>query len=228
MTTEFVIELFSAPNAQLIIDRIQMMLNDEKKRRLEFYEWLRNDVKAEFIDGEIIMHSPVKRRHLRANKLLFNLLQNFIATRDLGEVDTKKALVALTRNDYEPDICFWRKEAADEFDEDMMLHPAPELVVEILFKSTTKRDRAISIGGVKFDDYAAHGVGEYWFVDPIRQIVEQFRLDEEIMAFDAVGNYHFTDTLTALTLPGFSISVRAIFDQDANAETLRTLLNKES
>ena len=40
MTTEFITELFDAPNAQLIIDRVQAMLNDEKKRRLEFYEWL--------------------------------------------------------------------------------------------------------------------------------------------------------------------------------------------
>lgn len=223
MTTEFVTELFDAPNAQLIIDRVQVMLNDEKKRRLEFYEWLQDDVKAEFINGEVIMHSPVKRRHLRASKRLFRLMYDYIETNDLGEVDTEKALVALTRNDYEPDICFWRKEVADEFDDDMMLHPAPDLVVEILSKSTAKRDR-----GVKFEDYAAHGVREYWLVDPIRQTVEQFRLDEEFMAFDAVGNYHLTDTLTALTLPGFSIPVRAIFEQDANAETLRTLLNGDS
>lgn len=223
MTTEFVTELFDAPNAQLIIDRVQVMLNDEKKRRLEFYEWLQDDVKAEFINGEVIMHSPVKRRHLRASKRLFRLMYDYIETNDLGEVDTEKALVALTRNDYEPDICFWRKEVADEFDDDTMLHPAPDLVVEILSKSTAKRDR-----GVKFEDYAAHGVREYWLVDPIRQTVEQFRLDEEFMAFDAVGNYHLTDTLTALTLPGFSIPVRAIFEQDANAETLRTLLNGDS
>ena len=223
MTTEFVTELFDAPNAQLIIDRVQVMLNDEKKRRLEFYEWLQDDVKAEFINGEVIMHSPVKRRHLRASKRLFRLMYDYVETNDLGEVDTEKALVALTRNDYEPDICFWRKEVADEFDDDMMLHPAPDLVVEILSKSTAKRDR-----GVKFEDYAAHGVREYWLVDPIRQTVEQFRLDEEFMAFDAVGNYHLTDTLTALTLPGFSIPVRAIFEQDANAETLRTLLNGDS
>lgn len=90
------------------------------------------------------MHSPVKRRHLRVSKLLFNLLQNFISLHDLGEVDTEKALVTLTRNDYEPDICFWRKEIADTFD-DTMQHPAPDLVVEILSKGTAKRDRGIKL-----------------------------------------------------------------------------------
>ena len=220
--TDFVADLFDAPDAQLIIDRVQAMLNDEKKRRQEFYEWLQDDVKAEFINGEVIMHSPVKRRHLRASKLLFNLLQNFIVIRDLGEVDIEKALVALTRNDYEPDICFWRKEVADEFDDDMMKHPAPDLVIEILSKGTVKRDR-----GIKFEDYASHGVREYWLVDPLRHTVEQFRLDEEFMAFDTVGNFHLPDTITALTVPGFTIPVRAIFEQEANAGTLRALLTTQ-
>lgn len=220
MTDELTAELLGAPDAQLIINRVQAILNDEKKRRQEFYEWLQDDVKAEFINGEIIMHSPVKRRHLRASKLLANLLHNFIASYDLGEVDTEKALVTLTRNDYEPDICFWRKEVADAFDDEMMQHPAPDLVVEVLSKGTAKRDR-----GVKFEDYAAHGVREYWLIDPLRQTVEQFRLDEEFMAFDAVGNFHLNDAITALTVPGFTIPIRAIFEPEANAEALRTLLS---
>ena len=207
------------PDPQLIIDRVQTKLDDEKKRRQEFYDWLQDDVKAEFINGEVILHSPVKRRHLRASKRLFRLLQDYVETKDLGEVDIEKALVTLTRNDYEPDICYWRKEVADEFTDDTMQHPAPDLIVEILSKGTAKRDR-----GVKFEDYAAHGVREYWLVDPNRQTVEQFQLDEAFMAFDAVGNSHINDTLTALTVPGFSIPVRAIFEPEANKEALRNLL----
>ena len=220
--TDFVADLLDSPDAKLIIDRVQAVLDDESKRRQEFYEWLQDDVKAEFINGEVIMHSPVKRRHLRASGNLTTLLRVYVQVNNLGEVDTEKALVTLTRNDYEPDICFWRKEVADEFDDETMKHPAPDLVVEILSKGTAKRDR-----GIKFEDYASHGVREYWLVDPMRQTVEQFRLDEEFMAFDAVGNFHLTDTITALTLPGFSIPVRAIFEQEANEKTLRTLLSKE-
>ncbi len=225
MTDELTAELLDAPDAQLIINRVQAILNDEKKRRQEFYDWLQDDVKAEFINGEIVMHSPVKRRHLRASKRLFRLLMDYTEAKDLGEADVEKALVSLTRNDYEPDICFWRKEVADEFDDEMMQHPAPDLVIEILSKGTAKRDQATSVGGIKFEDYAAHGVREYWLVDPLRQTVEQFQLDEEFMAFDAVGNFHLSDTITALTVPGFTIPIRAIFEPEANAEALRTLLS---
>lgn len=74
--------------------------------------------------------------------------------------------------------------------------------------------------GIKFEDYAAHGVHEYWLVDPLRQTVGQFRLDEAFMAFDAVGNFHPDDTITALTVPGFTIPVRVLFESEANQAAL--------
>ena len=161
----------------LIIEQARAILNDEANRRRTYREWPQDDFKAEcrpaeFINGEAIMHSPVKRRHLTASKLLENLLQNYVLVHDLGEVDTEKALVGMTRNDYEPDICFWNKETASTFDDDMMVHPAPDFIVEILSKSTASKDRATSVGGIKFEDYAAHGVREYWTIDPVRKSIE--------------------------------------------------------
>ena len=219
MSDELVTEILDAPDARLIIARVQALLDDEAQRRKTFYEWLRDDIKAEFINGEVIMHSPVRRGHLRASKHLFKLLDEYIDQHDLGEADVEKALVTLTRNDYEPDICFWRKEIADAFTDDTMQHPAPDLVVEVLSKSTSKRDR-----GIKFEDYAAHGVAEYWLVDPRRQVVEQYKLDEKFMAFEAVGTFSLADQITAICVPGFTIPVRAIFERVANREALQTLL----
>ncbi len=45
----------------------------------------------------------------------------------------------------------------------------PDLVVEILSKSTGRRDR-----GIKKGRYEACGVREYWIVDPVGQTVEQY------------------------------------------------------
>lgn len=78
MRKGFMADLLDSPNAKLIIDRVQAMLDDEKKRRQEFCEWLQDDVKAEFINGEVIIHSPVKRRHLRANGNLTTLLRVYV------------------------------------------------------------------------------------------------------------------------------------------------------
>ena len=219
MTSEFIHTLLDAPDVKLIIARTQAVLADETKRRQSFYEWLTDDIKAEFINGQVVMHSPVRRGHLNANGNLYTLLRLYVQFNDLGEVDTEKAMVTLTRNDYEPDICFWRKEIADQFTDETMQHPAPDLIVEILSKSTEKRDR-----GVKFEDYAAHGVREYWLIDPRRQWVEQYKLDDEFGAFEAVGTFRLADSITAVTLPGFTIPVRAIFDRDANRAALQQLV----
>jgi Uma2 family endonuclease len=100
-----------------------------------------------------------------------------------------------------------------------MQHPAPDLVVEILSKSTANRDR-----GIEYEDYAAHGVLEYWLVDARRKLVEQYKLDEEFMAFETIGTFKITDMITAFTVPGFMIPVRAIFEQEANRAALKTLL----
>ncbi|GAB4013065.1 Uma2 family endonuclease [Spirosoma migulaei] len=218
-----VADLLEAPDAKLVIERAQAILADEAQRRRAFREWLRDDIKAEFINGEVIMHSPVKRRHLDAAKYLENLLQNFVLLNDLGVVDSEKALVGLTRNDYEPDICYWNSETANSFEDDQMEHPAPDLIVEILSKSTTGRDR-----GVKFEDYAAHGVQEYWIIDPVRKSVEQYQLDKPTMAFASVAVLYINDTLTALTIPGFQIPVQAIFDKQSNLDTLRVLMAKSA
>lgn len=216
-----VAELLEAPDAKLVIERVQVILADEAQRRRAFREWLRDDIKAEFINGEVIMHSPVKRRHLDASKYLENLLQNFVLLNNLGVVDSEKALIGLTRNDYEPDICYWNSETADSFEDDQMEHPAPDLIVEILSKSTTGRDR-----GIKFEDYAAHGVREYWIIDPVRKSVEQYQLDEATMAFAVVAVLYIHDTLSSLTVNGFQIPILAIFDKQANLDTLKKLLTK--
>lgn len=102
-----------------------------------------------------------------------------------------------------------------------MEHPAPDLIVEVLSRSTTGRDR-----GIKFEDFAAHGVREYWIIDPVRKALEQYTLDEGTMAFAqaAVLYEDANDKLTARVVPGFTIPVRAIFDKKANMEALQSLL----
>ena len=201
-------DLLEAPDALLVIERAQAILADESSRRRAFREWLTDDVKAEFINGEVIMHSPVMRRHLAATQNLMVLLHAYVHKNALGEVDSEKAMVSLTRNDYEPDICYWNAKTAATFQDDQMEHPAPDLVVEVLSKSTTGRDR-----GIKFEDYAAHGVREYWIIDPVRKAVEQHELDEGTAAFAKIAVLYADadDTLTALTVAGLSDSGAGYF-----------------
>lgn len=101
-----------------------------------------------------------------------------------------------------------------------MLFPAPDFVVEILSKSTASKDK-----GIKKQDYAAHGVREYWIIDPIRQSIKQYVLlsptDKEYTPAKTFGS---SDEIESYVIKGFITPVQAIFDEAVNVETLQDLL----
>lgn len=217
--TELAAQLLESPKAPQIIQQVQAILNDEQKRRRNFYEWMNEDMKAEFINGEVVVHSPALHKHNAVVLRLGMLLSAFVDTRELGIVTVEKALIELTRNSYEPDICYFGPVKAATIKPDLLYYPAPDLVVEVLSKSTQKNDRE-----VKFEDYAAHGVGEYWIVDPTRQAVELFTLDADTEAYALLGLFRLGETVSSSYLDGFSIPVKTVFDADANITALRSLL----
>ncbi len=209
-------QLIDSPRLPSVVQRLRDLLDDEAQRRAEFIETVLESEKAEFINGEKMVQSPVKLRHNFVAKGLFVLLDTFVEQHRLGYVGYEKLMVSLTRNDYEPDICFFAAETAATFYPDQMRFPAPDLVVEVLSASTAAIDR-----GVKFEDYAAHGVGEYWIIDPDTETVEQYRLAGERYELAIKAQ---TGELRSVAVPGFVIPVRAIFDEQLNQATLRQLL----
>ena len=97
-----------------------------------------------------------------------------------------------------------------------MKFPVPDFVAEVLSPTTEHRDR-----GVKFEDYEAHGVREYWIVDAEAESVEQYVLEEA--AFRLLLKSGSGD-IESRVVTGFRIPIRAIFDSATNLETLRRLL----
>ena len=201
-----------------LTERLSQTLAEERRAREEFRRSLTPEVKAEFIAGEIVMHSPAKAKHLIATRNLLGLLDAFVKKHALGLVLSEKALVALTRNDYEPDVVFFDVAKSSRFGDDQMEFPAPDFVVEILSESTERRDR-----GVKFADYAEHQIREYWIIDCDQQSVEQYLLPNQ------ASEYRLAQKLTqgeieSTVIERFRIPVAAIFDDRAQAGALATLL----
>jgi Uma2 family endonuclease len=216
MSNRLISEILKEPDAYFLLQEANVALENEKKRRIAFYNEITEQEKVEFINGEIIVHSPVMKRHNSATLLLAQLMNIYNIKHQLGFVGIEKIMITLTRNDYEPDICFFKSEKSNDFVENQTLFPAPDFIIEILSEGTKKRDR-----GVKFQDYQAHQIEEYWIIDPDHQTIEQYHLEEEgyeLILKSSEGN------IKSFTMTNFQIPIQSVFDETVNMETLKKFM----
>ena len=215
MTEPAIQELLNSPKLALYVQVFERVLAEEQETRAHFYDEIAEHEKAEFINGEIIVHSPVRKRHNETAKRLLRLLDLHVQLHDLGFVGYEKLLITLTRNDYEPDLCFFSREKSATFTPDQTQFPAPDFIAEVLSPSTEARDR-----GVKFEDYAAHGVREYWLLDPVAASVEQYILEQKQYRLRTKST---SGQLDSVAVAGFALPVQALFDVAANLQAVRRL-----
>lgn len=211
--------LLKSPRLSLYANQLHAYIEEEQQRRAAFYDWLTEDTKAEFINGEIVVQTPAKKRHTVASMNLSALLDTYVEHHQLGFVGAETVLIALTRNDYLPDICFFSHVKAQKILPDQVKYPAPDFIVEVLSPSTESTDR-----GVKFEEYADSGVQEYWLVDPDAQTVEQYLLHGE--TYELIIKIKAGE-ISSEVVVGFTIPIAAIFDRRVKNQVLAAILAQE-
>lgn len=209
-------QLRRSPQLPRYVQELESLLDAERARRDCFYAEITEEQKMEFINGEVVMHSPARLRHTTVVRNLSTLLDVYVSKHNLGYVGQEKVLITLTRNDYEPDVVYFSPEKARQFSPDQMKFPAPDLAVEVLSPSTESNDR-----GIKFVDYAAHGVAEYWIVDPDEETVEQYTLKGETYDLRMKSQ---TGILQSSAVAGFAVPVRALFDEAEKLAAIQGIL----
>ena len=105
------------------------------------------------------------------------------------------------------------------FEPDTWKYPAPDFVVEVLSDSTENTD-----WGIKKEDYAANGTQEYWLIDPDKQAVEQYLLDEKISEFWLFSKKTALDEIVSQVITGMKIPVTAIFEEQSKMAVVRRWL----
>ena len=208
--------IVNSPKLRIYSKEIDNILNKEQKRRKEFYETMKEGEKVEFINGEVIFNSPVKLEHNKAGALLFTLLNTFVNKNNLGFVGNEKIMISLTRNDYEPDICFFNRSVSDKFNPKQMQFPAPDFIMEVISPSTEHNDRVI-----KFEDYAAHGIREYWIIDPEDKTIEQYLLKDDKYELTLKSD---NGSIKSRTVSGFEIPIVSVFNELENLKTLKSVV----
>ena len=202
---DLLVPLLESPLFPELVRQVQAIAEQESAAREQFLKNLTPDMKAEFILGEIEMHSPARAKHLDITLNLGYALKTYIIHSGNGRVFIEKCLISLTRNDFEPDIVWFSSEKAAAFSPDQMRFPAPDFVVEVISESTEARDR-----GIKFADYALHGVGEYWIIDPDAETVEQYLLPPDKTTYQLAEKLGHGTALSH-TITGFEIPLKELF-----------------
>jgi len=153
--------------------------SDEKWTYAAYRHWP-DDQRWELIEGVAYDMTPApSRRHQEISGEFFRQLADYLLDKPckvfhppfdvrLPEADET---VDETTNVVQPDITVVCDR--DKLD-DAGCVGAPNLIIEILSPSTTKKDQM-----EKFFLYERHGVKEYWIVDPLAQVVHVYRLGSD-------------------------------------------------
>jgi Uma2 family endonuclease len=181
-------------------------------RSFTYADYLKFDFEemVEIIRGRIFRMSPApKTLHQRilvnfirvfSIALLKQKCQVFVAPFDVilpiaNEKREKSTTVV------QPDICII---CDPSIIEEAGCFGVPDLIIEILSPSTTKKDI-----NDKYAVYEEAGVKEYWIVMPESRLVEVFSLVNGL--YQRIQTYVDTDTITPITLPDLMIDLSEIF-----------------
>lgn len=180
---------------------------------------LEEDVKAELLDGVMVVHSPEKTRHEQEFRFLFVLMNLFAYAHHWGEVLGSMATVHLGEcRKVKPDIAAVRLERAHIITEDA-IEGVPDLVLEIVSESTRRYDF-----GEKRKVYEEAGVPEIWLVDFERKVV---------MVVRRVGRRYRSEAksrgiLRSQVMKGFWLKVEWLWQKELPdpTECLQVILGK--
>jgi Uma2 family endonuclease len=163
----------------------------------------RDDRLYELIDGVLVEKTAGAQESYLA-MLLGQFLGNFLATYDLGFVLGADGMLRLAPGLVRlPDLAFisWRRLPGREIPNQPILGLAPDLAVEVLSPSNTKREMERKLG-----EYFAVGVQLVWYVDPPSRTVRVFASPGESVLLDE------GQTLDGgQVLPGFALPLRELF-----------------
>ncbi len=173
-------------------------------RELDFAD--NDDSWYELINGELVRkQSPTVEHQIISGNIEFELMTYVKQTQSGTVLHAPLDVVLDDRNAYHPDIFFIRKERLFIIDKkEQIVIGSPDLVVEILSKSTAAHDR-----GAKRETYERNGVREYWLVDPRNKSVEVYGLVEQ--RYKLIAYQEENGLVQSAALEGFELDIEKVF-----------------
>jgi Uma2 family endonuclease len=158
----------------------------------------------ELIDGEVFVTPSPSEKHQRVLVKLLVSIYNHVDARNLGRVYIAPFEVVFgEKTALQPDLLFVSTGRLGIVGPEYVLG-APDLVVEVLSPYRQSYDRV-----TKLEQYALHGVTEYWVVDPIAESVEINTLAGS--RYELKDAFAGEEILQSTLLPGWEIPAGNLF-----------------
>jgi Uma2 family endonuclease len=141
----------------------------------EFVTWsFRENVRAEWLDGEVVITSPVNTEHAVLVVWLLRVVGIFVERRGLGVVLGPELFVrfAERKRRYLPDLFFISTQRTAQFRK-AHFEGAPDMIMEVVSPDSVARDWRD-----KYAAYESAGVREYWVIDPMAEHAEIYLLSD--------------------------------------------------
>ena len=158
---------------------------------------------CELVSG-VLVEKPMGIIESMLAMVLGTKLVQFVTERNLGIVTGSDGIVRLMPGLVRgPDVAFisWERLPGRRLPESPVPHLAPDLVVEILSASNTKREMQRKLG-----EYFGAGVRLAWYIDPGPRTVAIYTSSGEPTVLTAQDELRAGDVL-----PGFALSLRDFF-----------------
>ena len=160
----------------------------------------------EIIDGELFVSPSPMNKHQLVLSNLHGLLWGFLQENPIGNVRFAPFDVVLSEvNVVVPDLLFLSNARLHRLTR-KNVKGAPDLVVEVLSKSTRRTDETR-----KRKLYESVDVLEYWIVDPELETVKVYRKAGDRFDGPIELSIETGDSLTTPLLPGFAVPLAKLF-----------------
>ena len=169
--------------------------------------WRESGIVERFPDGGPRLRCPSPYTiHQRILSVISIAFFNFLREHPFGKAFFAPLDVILSEHDVvEPDFLYISNERSSIITE-KNIQGAPDLVVEVLSRTTRRRDKTL-----KRDLYERSGVLEYWVIDPRSRSAAIYRREGERFAEPEKLTADAEYFLTTLLLPGLEISLVDVF-----------------
>jgi Uma2 family endonuclease len=160
---------------------------------------------VELWDGHLVMSPTPTFFHQIIVSRVEEQLRNWVREHRLGIVVASPLDVVLAPDRVvQPDVMFISKKRSNIIKNH--IHGAPDLVVEVVSPDRRKRDYKD-----KKDLYEAHGVCEYWIVDPQLKHIEIWWMNEDY--YELLGRFTGKQFAPSQLLTGLKVRVDQIFHE---------------